>query len=103
MRKRSARGTTALREELPALLAERGVSYRQFAKEVGVPQSYLSRVMHATRSPSKKLLKNAARALGLPHDYFAEYREHVVVEAIKRDGALRDNVYDSQRLGASDK
>jgi hypothetical protein len=36
-----------------------------------------------------------AIALGLPADYFPEYREGVVVERVKRDPQLRDEVFDA--------
>lgn len=81
-------------EELRRLLEERGVSFRKFAAAVGVPQPYLSRTMSGERPPSTKLLANAAAELGLPHDYFVEYRARVVIEAVRTDGRLRDRVYD---------
>ena len=42
-----------------------------------------------------RLLEAAARGLGLPTDYFPEYREHVVIEAIKANADLRDEIYDA--------
>ena len=83
------------REELRALLKERGMSHRQFAAAIELPQSYLSLVLNGKRSPSQKLLERSARVLELPDDYFPEYREHVAIDAIKRDGRLRDRIYDS--------
>lgn len=84
-------------EELRALLDQRGISLRKFAKAVGVPQPYLSRTLSGERPPSMKLLTGAADELGLRPDYFAEYRRQIVIEAIKADGKLRDRIYDQLR------
>ena len=34
------------------------------------------------------------RALGLPRDFFPEYRESAVIDRLRRDGDLRDELYD---------
>jgi transcriptional regulator with XRE-family HTH domain len=93
--RRAQRTQESYRDELPRLLAERGISYRKFAQAIGVTQSYLSRTLNAERTPSTRIIEAAAVQLGLPKDYFPEYREHVAVEALKRDGVLRDSIYDS--------
>lgn len=85
----------AFRDELPRLLQEQGISQRQLAAAIDLPQSYISLVLGGRRSPSKRLLEQAAHELGLPIDYFAEYREQVAIAAIKTDGALRDRIYRS--------
>jgi transcriptional regulator with XRE-family HTH domain len=85
----------SFRTLLPEMLRERGLSYRQFAKEIDFEQAYLSRTINGERSPSKKFLEAVSRALSLPDDYFPEYRQHVVIEAIKKDARLRDKIYDS--------
>jgi transcriptional regulator with XRE-family HTH domain len=81
--------------ELPRLLAERGLSARALAREAGINQSYLSRVLRRVdyKTPSPELVRRTALALGLPEDYFAEYRESFVIERIKRDPKLRDRLY----------
>jgi transcriptional regulator with XRE-family HTH domain len=89
------RASRSFREELPALLERRGISHRQLASSIDLPQSYLSLVLNGKRAPSQKLVERSTHFLELPDDYFPEYREHVVVAAIKRDGRLRDRVYDS--------
>ncbi|MCU1278914.1 MAG: hypothetical protein JWM53_2460 [bacterium] len=94
------RTTKSLREELPQLLHAQGTSLRALADAVGVNQSYLSRILSpkssaATRPPSAKVAAAIAEELGLPRDYFAEYREAVVQNAIAGDAKLRDRVYDS--------
>ena len=97
MASRADRTQTSIRRALPKLLAAQGLSQREFAARIGFPQSYLSRTLSAERSPSKRFLEAAARGLGLPKDYFPEYRQHVVIDALKRRPALRDKIYDSLR------
>lgn len=93
--KNRARTAAPLREELPALLAERGLSQRALARAAGVNQSHLSRIANASPPPpvSGDLAGRIAVALGLPRDYFPEYRVHVVTDAIESDAAFREHVY----------
>ena len=84
-----------LAEELPSLLAERDLSLRGLAERVGVTHSHLSR---ATRGANGKMVGGdlagrIAVALGLPADYFPEYREAAVVEQVQNDASLRDRLY----------
>ena len=96
MTTRSTRLTVRpLAEELPSLLAERDLSLRGLAERVGVTHSHLSR---ATRGANGKtvggdLAGRIAVALGLPADYFPEYREAAVVEQVQNDASLRDRLY----------
>jgi transcriptional regulator with XRE-family HTH domain len=84
-------------EELPALLRERQLSLRSLARDAGVTDPHLSRLLrgvgYRTR-PSADLARRIALALGLPADYFREYREAVVIEQVKRDPKLREELYD---------
>jgi transcriptional regulator with XRE-family HTH domain len=94
------RTTKPLRDELPRLLREQGMSLRGLAEAIGVNQSYLSRILSATasaaaRPPSAKVTAAIADELDLPRDYFVEYREAVVQNAIVLDSKLRDRIYDS--------
>lgn len=91
------RTTEPLPNELRRLLDERGVSIRSLADAIGVNQSYLSRILGAksSRPPSAKVAGAIAVFFGLPVDYFGEYRQAVVIDAVVSDQALRDRVYDS--------
>lgn len=82
-------------EELPRLLQERGLSLRSLGERVGVTGAHLSRVVRGVnyKSVSGDLAGRVAVALGLPRDYFPEYREAAVVERIRRDPAYRDKLY----------
>jgi transcriptional regulator with XRE-family HTH domain len=81
------------RDELPRLLEAKTMSARQLAAAVGVDQSYLVAVLAGRRSPSRRLLEGTAAALGLPAEYFREYREAVVLEQIKIDPDLLDRCF----------
>jgi len=89
------RAQDSFRAELPRLLADRQMSQRELARQVGVNQSYLSFVLRGRRMPSRRLLEGTAKTLGLPIDHFREYREAVVIERLKADPDLLDRVYRS--------
>jgi len=86
---------TPFTEELPRLLQERGVSQRGLAAMIGISDSHLSRVLRRTdyKTPSPDLTKRVALALRLPPDYFPEFREARVVEQIRSDPKLRNELY----------
>lgn len=83
-------------EELPRLLEERGLSLRRIAQRVDVNPSHLSRVTRRAnyKTPSTDLVRRIAVALDLPPDYFPEYREGVVIDHVRRDARLRDDLYE---------
>lgn len=87
-------------EELPALLRERRMSLRELGRQVDVTDSHLSRLLRGVgyrTKPSKELARRVAVALGLEPDYFLEYREAVVIEAVRTDRRLREELYDRVR------
>jgi transcriptional regulator with XRE-family HTH domain len=96
------RTTRRLRDELPKLLAARADaghkpdSLRSLADEIDVSQSYLSRVLGAKgeRPVSRNVVGRIARALGLPVDYFPEYRAATVIEAAREQPSSLDGIYD---------
>jgi transcriptional regulator with XRE-family HTH domain len=83
----------ALREELPDLLSERGLSIRGLARELGINDSFLTRVLKGTKSPSADLTRRITKTLGLPPGYFVEDREAAVIDAVRADPRLRDRLY----------
>jgi transcriptional regulator with XRE-family HTH domain len=88
------RTATPLGEELPQLAAERGLSVRKVAHQVGVSQAHLSRVVLGKIPASGQLAGRIAETLGLPKDYFAEYRSWRLAEALRADPGLRDRLFD---------
>jgi transcriptional regulator with XRE-family HTH domain len=85
---------------LPRLAAAGGFSLRRLADEIGVAQSYLSRIKgddprHPQwRPPSMHVLERLAQAFEVNPDYFPEYRRAVIEEAIRDDPRLRDRLFD---------
>jgi hypothetical protein len=45
------------------------------------------------KTPSPDLARRVALALGLPRDYFLEFREGFVIEQVKRRPRLREELY----------
>jgi transcriptional regulator with XRE-family HTH domain len=90
------RTNTSFADEVPRLLKERGWSIRRLALEAGVERAYLWKVIRRKgyKTPSVRMAKAVAMALGLPSDYFPEYREGAVIEYLKRDAQARDEVFD---------
>jgi transcriptional regulator with XRE-family HTH domain len=82
-------------EELPRLLRERGMSLRALAATMAISDSHLSRVIRRVdyKTPSPDLTRRAALALDLPPDYFPEFREAYVIERLKSDPRLRNDLY----------
>ena len=90
-----AQTDTPFIEELPRLLHERRMSLRALAATIGISDSHLSRVLRQAdyKTPSPDLTRRAALALDLPHDYFPEFREAYVVQRLKSDPKLRNDLY----------
>jgi transcriptional regulator with XRE-family HTH domain len=92
------RGNQApFRDALPRLLSERGLSLRELGRRLGLDATYLSRVLRGQKRVSGDLAERVARALELPVDYFPEAREHIILEAIRREPEVRELVYDAIR------
>jgi transcriptional regulator with XRE-family HTH domain len=70
-------------------------SLRSLALELDLPVSYLSRAIRGVdgKRASPQLLGRLADTLGVAPHWFAAVREAEVVEAIKRDGELRDRLF----------
>ena len=84
-------------QELPKLLRERQMSIRQLSRQTGVGNAHLSRLLRGVgyrTKPSKELARRVAEALELEPDYFLEYREAVVIEAVRSQPKLREELYD---------
>jgi transcriptional regulator with XRE-family HTH domain len=81
-------------EELPRLLAERRLTLRALAREVGgFDHAYLSRMLAGKAAPNAEHLARISMYLGLRPDYFPEVRTARLIEAIRDDPRLRDDMY----------
>jgi len=69
---------------------------RGLASRIGVNTSYLSRALSKQNSIpiSGRRAGEIAVALGLPRDYFPEYREMLALDAVRHNPRLRDDIYD---------
>jgi transcriptional regulator with XRE-family HTH domain len=92
---KAKRTDTPFTTELPRLLRERGMSLRALAREIGISDSHLSRVVRRAnyKTASPELTSRVASALGLPRDYFPEFREAYVVDRVRSDAKLRNELY----------
>lgn len=92
----------AFRDELPGMLHERGLSQRALAQRANISPAHLGKILRGAqyKTASGSLAGKVAVALGLPPDYWPEYREALVVQSIKADAQLRDDLY--QRLMTED-
>jgi transcriptional regulator with XRE-family HTH domain len=90
------RSNRRLAQELPDLLAERGWSLRQLARESSVDVGHLSRLtgLNPRKQPTARVIESIAESLGIPADHFPDYREVIVLEALRRDPAFIDRLYD---------
>jgi transcriptional regulator with XRE-family HTH domain len=92
---------TPFTADLPRLLRERGISLRALARQIGISDSHLSRVVRKAdyKTASPELTSKVAAALGLPPDYFPEFREAYVLERIRSDAKLRNELYARLKRG----
>ena len=84
-----------------ALLRERGWSQKHLARTACVDPGFLCRVLGNRSGVSAELASRVAVELELPPDFFAEYREREVIQAIRSDPVLRDRVYEALRRDRS--
>lgn len=92
----SQRSTRPFTKELPDLLKARDLSIRAVARMAEIDPTHLSRVLRGARgkTASPDLTRRVAEALGLPADYFPEWREAAILDRVRDDPALRDEIYD---------
>jgi len=91
--------TDPLSAVLPRLILKRGYTTASFAREVGVDPSHLSRISRGAdgKRPSQQLLERIAHTLDLPAEYFAEHRRAKVAQALDKNQALTDQLFESLR------
>jgi hypothetical protein len=84
------------------ILGERGITVTALSRRTGVHKSHLSRgLRHAeAKVIGGDLAGRIALELGLPVDYWPEYREAVVVERVQSDATWRDRLYDCVSEGS---
>lgn len=75
------------------------MSVRELARQIGISDSHLSRILRRAddKRPSPELTARVAAALGLAEDYFPEFREGFVVDRVRSNAKLRDELYSRLR------
>lgn len=87
----------------PQLFQEQSWTQRQVANELGLDPSFLSKALRGAsyKRLSPDVIAQISQLADLPADYFPEVREHAVIEAIRADDELRDQLYDELKLRSS--
>jgi plasmid maintenance system antidote protein VapI len=90
-----AYGEQDFRDAIADLLCERDWSQRELADAVGVDPAHISRLLKRGSSAraTPQLLARVARAFGLAPEFFVEYREWCVLEAVRSNPSLREQIY----------
>jgi transcriptional regulator with XRE-family HTH domain len=81
-------------EAVTELLGERGWTQRELARATDVDPAHICRLLGSTvTSVSPALLRRVADAFELAPDFFLEYREWRVLQAVRSDPSLRERLY----------
>ena len=76
------------------LMNERNVTYRALADQTGLSAGYLNHLVHGNRPvPSDDVMRTLAKALGVEHEHFREYRLRVITERLEAMPDLIDRLY----------
>jgi transcriptional regulator with XRE-family HTH domain len=79
---------------IQALMAERGITYRQLAERSGLSAGYLNHLVHGNRPvPSDDVIAQLAKALRVEPEHFREYRLRVITERLEAMPLLVDRLY----------
>ena len=91
----SARSDQAFRDAVAELLYERGWSQRDLSAIVGVDPAHISRLLKrgSRLRATPQLMARVARAFEVDPEFFVEYREWCVLEAVRRNPTLRERLY----------
>jgi transcriptional regulator with XRE-family HTH domain len=88
---------------LAGLMQLRGFSWRKLGYLTGKTGGYLHHTATGIRPvPGDELLEAIARRLGVAPDYFLEYRQRRVEEALRRDPAALDDLYSKLTEGTEE-
>jgi transcriptional regulator with XRE-family HTH domain len=85
----------AFRDAVADLLEERGWSQRDLSAIVGVDPAHICRLLKrgSRLRATPELIARVARAFEVDPEFFVEYREWCVVEAMRRNPTLRERLY----------
>src|SRR5215203_1334483 len=85
----------AFRDAVGELMLERGWSQRELAAVVGVDPAHVSRLLKrgSALRATPQLMVRFARAFDVDPEFFVEYREWCVLEAVRRNPTLRERLF----------
>lgn len=91
------RTTRSIKEELPRLLRWHELSMNKFAKKLRVSAAHVARTVKPDHpdSFSGDLAARAAKFFDLPEDYFPEFRRDFLLDTVRSDPELCDELYDT--------
>ena len=99
----STRSDQSFRDAVVDLLDERGWSQNDLSAVVGVDKAHISRLLkrgtHIRATP--QLIARVARALDVEPEFFVEYREWCVLEAVRRSPSLRERLFGMLQTASS--
>jgi transcriptional regulator with XRE-family HTH domain len=83
------------RDAVAELMYERGWTQRELSAAVGVDPAHVCRLLRrgSSRRATPELLVRVADAFDVAPEYFPEYREWRVLEAVRTDPSLRERLY----------
>lgn len=72
------------------------MSMRELARQIGVSDTHISRVVRRAeyKSASASLARKVGKVMGLPVGFFVEEREGLVLDRVRANAKLRDRLYD---------
>jgi transcriptional regulator with XRE-family HTH domain len=97
------RSYDTFRDAVAELLDERGWSQRDLAAEVAVDPAHISRLLKRGSGlrATPQLIARVARALEVEPEFFVEYREWCVLEAVRRNPSLRERLFGMLQTASS--
>jgi transcriptional regulator with XRE-family HTH domain len=83
------------RDAVAELMYDRGWTQRELSAAVGVDPAHVCRLLRrgSSRRATPELVVRVADAFGVAPEYFPEYREWRVLEAVRTDPSLRERLY----------
>jgi transcriptional regulator with XRE-family HTH domain len=76
------------------LVAERGITLRSVAAQIGVDPGFFIRVLQGKQPLSAKVLVGVTDAFELPRDYFVEARRETISKLLSESVSFVDEIYD---------
>jgi transcriptional regulator with XRE-family HTH domain len=99
----SAQTHQAFGEAVGELMDSRGWCQRDVSAAVGVDPAHVSRLLKrgSRLRPTPQLMTRVADAFEVDPEYFVEYREWCVLEAVRRNPSLRERLFGMLQTVAS--